>query len=295
MIRFRCKKCGKKLKADDEIIGRKVKCTRCEKVTRVPKTDNLAKVSTRPLDDRPQQVEAIGEEPDIGQRFVWDEPDSSAESIDSDERASSLLAEGSDDDSLILNGTSSAIGTDRLSTSRGKSEFSIHVDVDRTPAPPDDFEPRFKVVQRGSSPLKKWLVFAVLGIVLVGGIAGVLTYLSGGNSDSGPAFTSDFESMPHVMDYRRAEMLLEKSDRFLTIASQATRSGPKIDADEAAELTDLHASVAELTQNSTVLTDVSKLMTANNTTDAKTLLLKSTRTLDEKRAEVDKKTRSFRQ
>jgi phage FluMu protein Com len=43
MIRFRCKECGKKLKADDEIVGRKVKCTRCDSIESVPESDNLAK------------------------------------------------------------------------------------------------------------------------------------------------------------------------------------------------------------------------------------------------------------
>lgn len=43
MIRFRCKECGKKLKASEEIIGRKVECTRCESVETVPESDNLTK------------------------------------------------------------------------------------------------------------------------------------------------------------------------------------------------------------------------------------------------------------
>lgn len=43
MIRFRCRECGKKLKAEEEIIGRKVRCTRCENVEIVPPEDNLAK------------------------------------------------------------------------------------------------------------------------------------------------------------------------------------------------------------------------------------------------------------
>lgn len=45
LIRFRCK-CGKKLKATPEIIGKKVKCTRCPRVHRVPKSDRLESKSS---------------------------------------------------------------------------------------------------------------------------------------------------------------------------------------------------------------------------------------------------------
>ena len=45
MIRFRCHECGKKLKAEEDIVGRQVKCTRCDNIETVPKSDNLAKPS----------------------------------------------------------------------------------------------------------------------------------------------------------------------------------------------------------------------------------------------------------
>jgi hypothetical protein len=61
LIRFRCK-CGKKLKATHDIIGKKVKCTRCDKVHRVPETDRLdAKKNNRPkssLNEAPHSVKA---------------------------------------------------------------------------------------------------------------------------------------------------------------------------------------------------------------------------------------------
>lgn len=36
MIRFRCSQCGKKLKAERELVGRRVKCTDCEAIETVP-------------------------------------------------------------------------------------------------------------------------------------------------------------------------------------------------------------------------------------------------------------------
>lgn len=46
LIRFRCK-CGKKLKAGHDIIGKKVKCTRCPRIHRVPKSDQLGPKKSR--------------------------------------------------------------------------------------------------------------------------------------------------------------------------------------------------------------------------------------------------------
>ena len=40
LIRFRCK-CGKKLKAARDIIGKKVQCTQCPRIHRVPESDRL--------------------------------------------------------------------------------------------------------------------------------------------------------------------------------------------------------------------------------------------------------------
>lgn len=44
MIRFRCRICGKKLKADESIIGRRVQCTNCSNIEIVPPEDRLEKV-----------------------------------------------------------------------------------------------------------------------------------------------------------------------------------------------------------------------------------------------------------
>ena len=54
LIRFRCE-CGKKLKADPEIIGRKVQCTECPRIHRVPESDQLGTkpVKTPKLDSNP--------------------------------------------------------------------------------------------------------------------------------------------------------------------------------------------------------------------------------------------------
>ncbi|MEM9941816.1 MAG: hypothetical protein AAF939_09515 [Planctomycetota bacterium] len=41
MIRFRCQECDKKLKADESIIGRRVKCTRCGNIEEVPSENRL--------------------------------------------------------------------------------------------------------------------------------------------------------------------------------------------------------------------------------------------------------------
>lgn len=70
LIRFRCK-CGKKLKATHDIIGKKVKCTRCDKVHRVPATDQLdAKKPRRtksPADKAklPTNPESIADRPSL--------------------------------------------------------------------------------------------------------------------------------------------------------------------------------------------------------------------------------------
>ena len=45
LIRFRCE-CGKKLKATRDIIGKKVRCTKCTRTHRVPESDQLAPKNT---------------------------------------------------------------------------------------------------------------------------------------------------------------------------------------------------------------------------------------------------------
>ncbi len=64
MIRFRCSHCGKKLKADENIIGRKVQCVRCDHVERVPEKDNLAK----PKQPRKLESSADGQAPKLPDR-----------------------------------------------------------------------------------------------------------------------------------------------------------------------------------------------------------------------------------
>ena len=46
LIRFRCE-CGKKLKAARDIIGRKVQCTQCPRIHRVPESDRLGTKSPK--------------------------------------------------------------------------------------------------------------------------------------------------------------------------------------------------------------------------------------------------------
>lgn len=46
LIRFRCE-CGKKLKATRDIIGRKVQCTQCPRIHRVPESDRLGPKPTK--------------------------------------------------------------------------------------------------------------------------------------------------------------------------------------------------------------------------------------------------------
>ena len=60
LIRFRCE-CGKKLKAEPDIIGKKVQCTQCPRIHRVPATDRLGPKKVEPsstpeLEDGPNAI-----------------------------------------------------------------------------------------------------------------------------------------------------------------------------------------------------------------------------------------------
>ena len=69
MIRFRCKTCGKKLKADERIAGRRVHCTKCESVEIVPQeatsTKAVGKSETSPQDLEKEPENAFGKQSEM--------------------------------------------------------------------------------------------------------------------------------------------------------------------------------------------------------------------------------------
>lgn len=304
MIRFRCKKCGKKLKADDEIIGRKVKCTRCDKVARVPPTDNLAKStpaeSPSAADPTPESSGEFS--------FSWEDPKSTAEPADSGEFVPPTVM-GDDEfgdaiDGLSWNGDGAALGSESAgvvlpAVDAQSSEFAIKVKVkaDGEKESSDSFEPRFKKAQRQSLS-RRSIIIGILSLLLgAGGIGAtvmVVRYLNPGQT-----FSAEFEKKALVLDYRRAVLQIEKSSRFLKIASQPSQSGANAATDDARRLSESQVNnlldrVNDMTENSTVLVDASKLFDEDNDTAARALLIQSAKVLDDQRADIDQKTRAFK-
>ena len=254
------------MKAEEEIIGRKVKCPRCDRVARVPEADNLE----RPVD--PDPIGDAFEEADELAAKVSDH--SSSDDLQSSEQATRLEtnrpdfssfsalrprpnSSGADEDSgdavEVDNDTNEKIAQD----SQGEvvELFGHSAVVSGSDAP---FEPRFNAAdpKKQSATNRTWIPIVLIAVALVGG-----TYFAMNLNrmfSTTQTLDNEFQQTAEAYGYAQAVKAIEKSNRFMTTAGKAMLfMAPSKKLEE--ELDSYSSSIVTLTKNSTVLTDAEAL------------------------------------
>jgi DNA-directed RNA polymerase subunit M/transcription elongation factor TFIIS len=257
MIRFRCKECGKKLKAEEEIIGRKVRCARCESIETVPPEDNLEKPGSKKRN---------------AARLATTEPNAAHGTSTSSQDSSGNDSISKDD---------SVLGDDRQPV-----ELFGHSGTG--PSVVDTGQPRFKSLERKKYDLKRFVPFALIGIVVVGIF--LVAINNGWIFSSGPRYGSEFEALPAVANYRRAQNQLEKSRRVMMVIGEALTSRKSVPEDMLAELEEFNQSILDLTQKIDTLDKAYEWVNQDEQAKANKLLTDEAIIMDDLKPSVDRKT-----
>lgn len=266
MIRFRCQECGKKLKADDEIVGRKVKCTRCDNVETVPPCDNLTKPK-----DLEKRLETTKPKPLTR---------TSASVVDSENRdaaASDSSADESLFDDLVLDDLVRPIEM----VSSNPDAVSV-VQTDR---------PGFRQFERKRRDLKRLLPFGLVGFATLIIILTVVN--SGWLFGGGPRYPAEFESLPAVANYRRAQNQLEKSRRVMMVIGEALISQKSSPTGMVEELEDFNESILSLSRKITTLDEAYELTQQDSQAAANKLLTDEANLMDDRKFDVERKTEEY--
>ncbi len=304
MIRFRCH-CGKKMKAEKEIVGRKVKCPRCDRVATVPDSDSLE----RPPDsvsDSLDEASANAKAKKYDQRKK-SKASESFESGPPTNRTSRLkinrpdfasmgairsLANDSAKDSPQAASNSESVDeplnqTDDHSDSDGEViELFGHSAV--LPKSDEPFEPQFDVQPKKPQKKRGWIPVALIAAALIGG-----TLVAINIKGSPRKFDSEFLETHEAQMYKQAAQEINKTNRFMTIAGNALLfESPS--SEEKKELDQFSADITALTRESTVLPDAEKLFKEGKKKEAGKLLRDATRLLDDRRVEVQAKLEAYR-
>jgi hypothetical protein len=276
MIRFRCQDCGKKLKADETIIGRRVECSQCGQVTRVPQTDNLALPESKPIMAKP-----LGATESKSLSSKLNQPSSRLETSKPKLKKPKLDRE-----------TPVDIGLPELNDDEGPIEMISHaapevaIDVNK-------FEPRFKSAKKSErSPLTRNIILGVVGFLILAG--GVTLALNRGRiMDAWASLSTDYARSEEVLFYRNAVSNLEKARRQMYIAGRSLIALKSVDAAESEEIDSYNESIIAMTTGSKVLDQFEQLIWDGEENKAKALLVNTAVELANVRKEVDQKTASY--
>jgi len=266
MIRFRCSRCGKKLKADLTIIGRKVKCSRCDLVVTVPESDDL----TRPVVSE-EDAKLAGRENVAKSKKISAESSSFNEASDSSTDFSELFSD-SELDSKRESDPSVVNNEEPI------PELFGHSAAKSSAAPTDgpQFKPQPKKFRR-KVKLNRWVIpgiLALCGIVVVGLVASHFIR----QAYSEPKFRAEFEKMEEVQYYRRALVNMEKSQRRMFVISESIFLQGLGDDEMKQNVDSLTASAKGYTSNTrNLLTDAAKMMLSGEEVKAKGLLVNTGR------------------
>jgi len=290
MIRFRCQECGKKLKADDDIVGRKVKCTRCGKVEKVPPSDNLTKpnpAKTNPAKEDPAKeddfeamlesaVSAEDEGDLIGSRSVEED---SSKRLDANKPKPIRKKSTS-----FKMGPSDLIAGEEPVEMMGHSGPDVSIDTEK-------FQPQFKSTKPKKSNLRRNVIFGLIGLGLIGGIA-VVSNL-GWILDAKRKLSTDYENLEEVKFYRNAVAQTERARRQMKIAGDAYLKIKSGTAEEEKSLQDYNDSIESQTTKSDMLERVETLFRAGEDNKAKALLVNTGVELGKVKKEIELKTQEY--
>lgn len=282
MIRFRCSECGKKLKADDDIVGRKVRCTRCNTIETVPNSDNLARpyetthrlATTKPRLKEKPRLENHPKHHD--QPVLKDESGPAGNS-----RRRGKKARFKTEPDFFFN--PNTVNLDQ------PVELFGHSASGQTEL--ENFEPRFNVVRPEINRSRRWLLLGLSGIFLT--IAVAVVFNIGWILNLSKILSTDHEQLEEVIFYRNAVSKLEKSRRAMFIAGSAYIAINAGTEQERMDLEDYNASIKSLTSDTAMLEEVESLFRSGKDVPARALLVQSAVELNKLRDEVDLKAREY--
>ena len=191
MIRFRCKTCGKKLKADEQIVGRRVRCTKCDSVEIVPE-----KVAA----PTPSEKSSSRLDEELGDADSGD-----AVSGDADVKpVGTEVPSKVSDFEFSIPSLKPSSETSLLGQAAGNEN--------------QNFTPHFQLATKKVSHARRLVLFGMIGGFL---LVSVLVAL---NFDrlvkARKMLSTDYDELAEVVYYRNAVMKLEKSYRMMDIAGR---------------------------------------------------------------------------
>ena len=266
MIRFRCQ-CGKKLKADESIVGRKVRCTNCGEINRVPATSTAAPgINSNAAAAAP-----------INQPIVLDVgPVSSDESLIGNVEESDSF---DFDPALIDLGTpaTSSAAVEPLAAANPVADLKIDV---TTPA------------QRKTRSKREFksetLVYALL---TAGGLIGLvaLGWLGVWLFSGSPTYSEAFEASEPVKHYRFCLAQYDKAQRSVAVQLEIYRKTKSPPEEEVAEVEAYVEETRRFPGRETTLAAAYEKFEQGDEKGAQKLLADASRTLNRRRPELEAK------
>lgn len=264
MIRFRCKNCGKKLKADEQIVGRRVRCTKCDSVEIVPK----------PVPSAESLINGHSREKDAGNELL--EAANAAVNVSSAPAEKEVRSEGNNFEfsipSLNPSGKEGLLGQP---SSQNQQEF----------------KPQFQLASKKVSRVRRIVMFAMIGGFLVVTLLVAINF--NGLMKARKMLSTDYEQLEEVVYYRNAVMRLEKSYRMMDVAGRTYLAMNPNDESVAKEFEEAKSATLSRTRNSDLEKDVESYFRQGEEVKAKALLVNTAVELDAWRKEIDLKTKAF--
>ena len=308
LIRFRCE-CGKKLKADPDIIGKKVQCTKCPRIHRVPESDRLGPKKVEPS----QTPEPVGNSEPLATNTSAVQKTTAPE-----EKAASHPIANNDLKSVAAPEHPSLIIKDELAGKEpsllpksGDSDSRFKLDPKFDPKPTDslptfeesfDFDPSDVQLDTENSPsskqpsrhrsqrsISKTTILASGGVVLSIMILAVIGCLAFGQV----SFPTEFTERPEVQNYVTKIKEFRKSQQTLKIVSEAYVKSKSPTPQEREQIETFNRSIEPLANEEEKLTEALKLFQASQADKARSALISATKTLDQKIPELQAKAKDF--
>ena len=265
MIRFQCSQCGKKLKAEQELVGRRVKCTGCSAVETVPQQTSGSRASVGA--GAPTSVSASEDESRETIRSKVVKPKSTGQALGQSAAPSS----------------SEQSSSEQSSSEQSSSEQSSSEQVT---------EREFKLKANSSGLNLRWIL--AIGALLCLIVASVVGYTVIKRAYAYPKFAAEFESMEEVKFYRRAHVKLDQTRKRMSIMAQAFKARDLPKGDFSDQHQRLKTSIENYTNNSeSLLRQAADLLAQGKTPHAKGLLVNTGKEMQELVLEIEREIGNF--
>lgn len=255
MIRFRCKTCGKKLKADEQIVGRRVRCTKCDSIEIVPK-------------DVVAITNSLGDSPAGADKGLGD----------------------ADFNPLEIE-VPSKVGDFEFSMPSLKTSSDKSLGERQTKSGNQDFTPQFQFATKKVSRTRRVVLFGMIGGFLIVSVLVAANFAR--LVKARKMLSTDYDELAEVVYYRNARKRLEKSYRMMDIAGQLYLANNPSDQSKAKEFEQAKSATLSRTLNSDLEKEVESYFQQGEDMKAKALLVNTAVELDAWRKEIDLKTKFF--